>query len=244
MPEDISQTQVDILNLLRDEGDGWIATKKLAEDLHLSVRAVNAGLRELLRWGYRFDTDRQGDVRLQKTPDILFPHEIARGLKTQILGHNIHGFGRVGSTNTVARRYADKGAPEGIVIVAESQTAGKGRLGRSWLSPAKLGIYVSIILRPTIAPAQAPGLSLVAALSVAESIRNCAKLQATIKWPNDVLIEDRKIAGVLTELSAEMDCVDFVIVGIGINVNQQAKDFPTELADKASSVEDCARQSY
>jgi BirA family biotin operon repressor/biotin-[acetyl-CoA-carboxylase] ligase len=236
MPEDISQIQIDILNLLHDKGDDWVSTKKLAEHFHLSVRAVNAGLRELLRWGYRFDTNSRGEVRLQKTPDILFPHEITRGLKTQILGCDIYGFGRVGSTNNVARRYADKGALEGTVIVAESQTAGKGRLGRSWLSPAKLGTYVSIILRPAIAPAQAPGLSLVAALSVAEAIRSHTKLHATIKWPNDVLVEGRKIAGVLTELSAELDCVDFVIVGIGINVNQQPKDFPEELADKASSL--------
>jgi BirA family biotin operon repressor/biotin-[acetyl-CoA-carboxylase] ligase len=236
MPDDITQTQIDILNLLKDQNENWISPKSLGERFHLSTKKVNQSLSELLRWGYRFETNQRGEIRFQTAPDILFPHEIARGLKAQMLGREIHGFRSVGSTNGVAQRYAIKNAPDGTIIVAGRQTAGRGRLGRTWMSPPKLGIYLSVILRPTVAPAQAPGLSLVAALSVAEAIRHYPGLSAMIKWPNDVLVNGKKAAGVLTELSAELDRINFVVIGIGINVNHERKDFPIELADKATSL--------
>ncbi len=235
MPEDITQTHVDIIQFLRDKSD-WVSTKALAGHFKLTTPSVNESLRELLRWGYRFDTNHRGEVKFLSAPDILFAHEICRGLKTQVLGKTIYCFRSAGSTNTLAQRYAIKGAPDGTVIVAGKQTAGRGRLGRTWISPPKVGIYMSVILRPDITPAQAPGLSLVAALAVAEAIREYPQLTATIKWPNDVLISGRKVAGVLTELSAELDHVLFVIVGIGINANHQKQDFPDTLADKATSL--------
>jgi BirA family biotin operon repressor/biotin-[acetyl-CoA-carboxylase] ligase len=237
MPDDITQTQIDILNLLKDESERWTSTQALGEKFHLSTKKVNQSLSELLRWGYRFETSRRGEVRFKTAPDILFPHEIARGLKTQMLGCEIHGFRSVSSTNSVAHRHAIKNAPDGTIIVTGRQTAGRGRLGRSWMSPPKLGIYLSVILRPTVAPAQAPGLSLVAALSVAEAIRHYPGLSAMIKWPNDVLVNGKKVAGVLTELSAELDRINFVVIGIGINVNHEPKDFPSELADRATSLQ-------
>lgn len=236
MSDDITQTQIDILNLLKDQNDRWISTQTLAEKFHLSIKKVNQSLSELLRWGYRIETSRRGEIRLLAAPDILFPHEIVRGLKTQILGCEIHGFPSVGSTNSVASRHAIKNSPEGTIIIAGRQTAGRGRLGRSWISPPKVGIYLSTILRPAIAAAQAPGLSLVAALSVAEAIRHYPGLSAMIKWPNDVLVNGKKVAGVLTELTAELDRVNFVIIGIGINVNHEPNYFPAELADKATSL--------
>jgi BirA family biotin operon repressor/biotin-[acetyl-CoA-carboxylase] ligase len=237
MLDDITQTQIDILNLLKDRVESWTSPKFLGERFHLSTKKVNQSLSELLRWGYRFETSRRGEIRFQTAPDILFPHEIARGLKTQVLGQEIHGFRSVSSTNSVAHRYAAKNAQEGTVIVAGRQTAGRGRLGRSWISPPKVGIYLSIILRPTVAPAQAPGLSLVAALSVAEAIRHYPGLSAMIKWPNDVLVNGKKTAGVLTELSAELDRINYLIMGVGINVNHEPNDFPPELSEKATSLQ-------
>lgn len=237
MPDDITQTQIDILNLLKDDCERWTSTQTIGEKFQLSTKKVNQSLSELLRWGYRFDTSRRGEIKFLVAPDILFPHEIARGLKTQIIGREIHGFRSVGSTNSVAHRYAAKSAPEGTVIVAERQTSGRGRLGRTWLSPPRVGIYTSVILRPAIAPVQAPGSSLVAALSVAEAIRHYPGLPATIKWPNDILVKGKKAAGVLTELSAEIDRINYLIIGIGINVNHEPKDFPAELAEKATSLQ-------
>jgi BirA family transcriptional regulator, biotin operon repressor / biotin---[acetyl-CoA-carboxylase] ligase len=236
MPDDITQTQIDILNQLKDQQENWTSPKSLGERLHLSIKRVNQSLSELLRWGYRFETNRRGDVRFLAAPDILFPHEITRGLRAHVVGSEIHGFRSIGSTNSVAHRHAIKNAPEGTIIIAGRQTAGRGRLGRSWMSPPKLGIYLSVILRPTVAPAQAPGLSLVAALAIAEAIRHYPGLTAMIKWPNDVLINGKKVAGVLTELSAELDRINYVIIGIGININHEVKDFPVELADKATSL--------
>lgn len=237
MPDDITQAQIDILNLLKDERERWISTQTIGEKFQLSTRKVIQCLSELLRWGYRFETSRRGEIKFLAAPDILFPHEIARGLKTQIIGKEIHGFRSVGSTNSVAHRYAGKNVQEGTVIVAERQTSGRGRLGRTWLSPPKVGIYLSVILRPAIAPAQAPGLSLVAALSVAEAIRHYPKLPAMIKWPNDVLVNGKKTAGVLTELSAELDRINHLIMGIGINVNHKPNDFSPDLSDKATSLQ-------
>lgn len=236
MAEDITQTQMDILNRLRQTPDSFHAIKSISEWRQLSPQQVNQSLRELVHWGYRFEQNERGEIRYRSTPDILFPHEIVRGLKSPFFSANIHGYGKVVSTNTVAYRLAEKGRPEGTVIVAERQTAGKGRMGRSWSSPRKVGLYFSLILRPVIPPSQAPGLSLIAAVSIAESIRQYPKLNAAIKWPNDVLLNGKKVAGVLTELAAELDRVKFVIVGIGINVNHSGKDFPEDLTNKATSL--------
>ncbi len=153
------------------------------------------------------------------------------------LGCTLHYFDRVDSTNTVAHRLATDGTPEGTVVIADSQTKGRGRLGRSWASPARRNLYVSVILRPAIAAAAAPPLSLVVGVAVTETIRDWAP-QAVLKWPNDVLIDRRKVSGVLTEMEADDGWVRFVIVGIGVNVNSTADDLPAELRDSAVSLRD------
>lgn len=236
MSDDITQTQIDLLNLLKDHGQHFSSIRVIADRLSLTVNQVNQSLRELLRWGYRFETSRRGEIRFKTIPDILFAHEIQRGLKARVLGKDIRCFRSVCSSNSVAQRCALRGVEEGTVIIAGRQTAGRGRLGRSWVSPAKVGVYLSVVLRPAIPPMQAPGLSLVAALAVTETIREYPGLPAQIKWPNDVVIGDKKVAGVLTELSAEVDRVNFVVVGIGLNANHGARDFPGELVDKATSL--------
>jgi BirA family transcriptional regulator, biotin operon repressor / biotin---[acetyl-CoA-carboxylase] ligase len=236
MSEDITQTQIEILDWIKSQGQGFSSTRTMGERFGLSIRQINLTLRELLRWGYRFETNRRGEIRFKSAPDILFAHEITRGLQTKILGKEIRCYRSVGSSNSVAQRLALRDAPEGTIVIAGRQTAGRGRLGRNWVSPAKVGIYMSAILRPEITPAQAPGLSLVAALAVAEAIRDYPGLPAQIKWPNDVVIGGKKAAGVLTELSAEMDRTNFVIIGIGVNANHMPKDFPEDLAEKATSL--------
>ncbi|MFI5366338.1 MAG: biotin--[acetyl-CoA-carboxylase] ligase [Candidatus Binatia bacterium] len=147
-------------------------------------------------------------------------------------GGTIHYFDSIDSTNTHARRLALEGAAEGTVVIAETQTKGRGRLGRAWVSPPFRNLYLSIIVRPPIATADAPQLVLVAGLAVAETVREWTA-RAAIKWPNDVLVDGRKVAGILTEMDADDDRVRFVIIGIGVNLNSVATDFPPELRDKA-----------
>lgn len=241
MPEDITQIQIDILDYLRKHPRSYVAKAKLCGKFDLTAQKSDRAIAELENWGYQLLRNKEGDIRYGSSPDVLFPHEITFGLSTKTLGINIYSFDRVGSTNVIAHKYADKDEPEGTVILAERQTAGKGRLGRTWHSPAKRGIYLSMILRPQIAPTMAPGLSLIAALSIAKTLREYPGIKATIKWPNDVLFDGRKLAGVLTELAAEIDRIKYVIMGIGINANHDENDFPAELRDKASSLKIVAK---
>ena len=236
MTEDITQVQIDILYHLRKHSRSYFSVRKISDKFDLSAQKTERAIAELENWGYQILRNQAGDVRYGASPDVLFPHEITFGLDTKVLGDNVYSFDRVGSTNVIAHKYAEKEEPEGTLILAERQTAGKGRLGRSWHSPSKRGIYMSLILRPQISPVMAPGLSLIAALSVAQAMREYPGIAATIKWPNDVLYEGRKLAGVLTELAAEIDRVKYVVMGIGINANHDEDDFPSDLRDKASSL--------
>jgi BirA family biotin operon repressor/biotin-[acetyl-CoA-carboxylase] ligase len=236
MSKDITQTQIDVLYELQERSGSFVEIESLAHELDLSKTRVQAALAELSNWGYKFEYRNGKGVKYLSSPDILFPHEISFGRDEESFGFDIYSFDRVASTNNLAHKYAERGEAEGTVIIADRQTAGKGRLGRSWHSPARTGAYMSIILRPEIAPSFAPGLSLIAALSVAETLRKMFKLKSAIKWPNDVLINGRKVAGVLTELAAELDRVRYVVVGIGININMTESDFPEEIRDKATSV--------
>ncbi|MDP2767642.1 MAG: biotin--[acetyl-CoA-carboxylase] ligase [Candidatus Methanoperedens sp.] len=170
---------------------------------------------------------------LISTPDLLTPGEIKAGLKTDVIGKAIHYFKETESTNTIAREIASS-VEEGTVVIAESQTGGRGRLGRKWLSPEG-GIWLSIILKPRIQPLYAPRITLLAGVSVAKTIRSIG-LQARIKWPNDVLINEKKVCGILTEIGAEMDMVDYCVVGIGIDANVDTESFPEEFRESSTSL--------
>ena len=166
--------------------------------------------------------------------DILNPDGIKEELNTKIIGKEVYCFQETGSTQMIARRLADGGAREGTVVSSEEQTKGKGRMGRSWLSPRGKGIWISVILRPPISPERTGRISLASALAVAEAIREIAGLPALIKWPNDLLIGGKKVGGVLIEMTAERGLVKFIILGIGVNVNQDK--FPPELKGIALSL--------
>jgi BirA family transcriptional regulator, biotin operon repressor / biotin---[acetyl-CoA-carboxylase] ligase len=174
--------------------------------------------------------------------DLLPPESILPHLKSRRLGTTIHHFLGTGSTNDVARQFAEQGAAEGTVVLAEEQTQGRGRLGRSWLSERGAGLYASIVLRPVLKPRGAAALTLVAALAVSEAIEQACGLTADIKWPNDLLLSGRKCCGILSEMQAERDEIRHVIVGIGINVNHSA--FPEELGQRATSLYIEGKQTY
>ena len=162
--------------------------------------------------------------------------EIKACLSTKIFGKWTHVFEKIDSTNEEATRLAEQGAKEGTLVLAECQTKGRGRLGRTWHSPAGLGIWMSVVLRPKLAPIAAPGLSLVAGLSLARTIEECLQTPVELKWPNDCLLGGKKTAGILAELSAQRENVRFVVLGVGVNVLHQPQDFPPELQKTATSL--------
>jgi len=174
--------------------------------------------------------------------DLLLPEFIYPRLKSHRLGKTIHHLLETGSTNDGARQLAEQGAAEGTLVLAEEQTRGRGRLGRSWLSERGAGIYASILLRPVLKPRDAAVLTLVAAVAGSEAIEHASRLNADIKWPNDLLLSGRKCCGILSEMQAERDDIRYVVVGIGINVNHSV--FPEELGQRATSLRIEGKQTY
>jgi len=174
--------------------------------------------------------------RLIQSPDLLTSSEIKPFLKTKWMGKKIHHFQAIDSTNSKAYQLALSGAEEGEVVLSESQEKGRGRLGRQWFSPRSLNLYLSVILRPRIPPHQAPLITLMAAVATADAIRKFSGLVPLIKWPNDILLRHRKVAGLLNEIHSEMDRVHFVILGVGVNLNMDEKKFSKEIRSIATSL--------
>jgi len=204
------------LKALRDYGD-YISGEILSEQLSISRVSIWKHVRSLKEDGYVIEASVRG-YRLVSSPDLMLPYEFP-GLEERI-----HYFPEIGSTMDAARELAKKGAGEGTIVIAEVQTRGRGRLSREWLSP-KGGIYFTLLLRPRISPAYAPRINLMASVAVAATIRKLFGLNAELKWPNDVLIEGKKLCGILAEMDAEMDVVNFVNLGIGINANTSIPQF-------------------
>ncbi len=219
------------------KGGGWVSGQVLTYQLAISRTAVWKHICKLREEGYTIEASRKKGYRLLKVSDFLNESEIREGLKTSILGQGeIVCLKETESTNAYAKAMAVDGIPEGTVIVAELQTRGRGRRGRDWFSPFREGLYLTMILRPQIRPTEAPRLTLMTSVAVAEAIEDMTDLNCRIKWPNDVLIGGKKVAGILTEIHSEMDAVNFVVLGIGINVNTPLDSFPDELKAKASSL--------
>ena len=161
---------------------------------------------------------------------------IRQRIPAQRLGTEFHYFAEIGSTNTYARRLAEQGAREGELVIAESQTNGRGRLGRHWISPPNVNLYLSFVLRPKLPPARAPQITLMAAVALAETLQSFLPVPPAIKWPNDITVNGKKLAGILTEVNCGTDSVDFVILGIGVNVNYPVDLMPEEIRQRATSV--------
>ncbi|MBI4308896.1 MAG: biotin--[acetyl-CoA-carboxylase] ligase [Candidatus Omnitrophica bacterium] len=210
-----------IIHFLKQSG-GYVSGEEMSEQLKVSRSAVWKYIDQMRQDGYDIAAVPHLGYKLEAVPDKLLPHEIQFGLKTKIMGRHIVAFETAGSTMDEAFRLGMDGAPEGTVVCAEAQTKGRGRLGRAWASPKAKGVYCSLILRPQFSPAQMAQLTLMAAVALAEAIEKVSTVKARIKWPNDVLTGGRKLAGILTELRAEMDQVKFLVIGIGLNVNAAA----------------------
>jgi BirA family biotin operon repressor/biotin-[acetyl-CoA-carboxylase] ligase len=206
-----------IVDLLRDSGD-FVSGEEISRRLKLSRQALWKHVQELRERGYAIEAVPHLGYKMVSSPDRLYPEEIRAGLGTESFGHHVHYFEKTTSTMDESRRLAPAAA-EGTVIVAETQTKGRGRLGRNWVSPKYKGIYISLILKPGVLPSQAPVLTLLAAAAICEGVADATGVRPGIKWPNDIMLDGKKLGGILTELEAELDRILFVVVAFGLNVN-------------------------
>ncbi|HEX8960517.1 MAG TPA: biotin--[acetyl-CoA-carboxylase] ligase [Geobacteraceae bacterium] len=225
-----------ILALFRAKPGGVVSGEELSSLLNVSRTAVWKHIKALKDLGYRIEAVPSQGYRLVASPDLLIPEEITAGLATGRIGLRVISFRETDSTNEIAFRLAEDGAEEGTVVVAEAQRRGKGRLGRRWESPFGVNLYCSIILRPPILPMRAPQLTFLSAVAVARAVEAVTPLKPSIKWPNDLLINGRKVAGLLNEMSAETEKVNFIILGIGVNINMRRDQFPADLRHPATSL--------
>lgn len=223
-----------ILKIFKESGGEFVSGESLSQALQCSRTAIWKHIEELRDEGYEFEAVRRSGYRLVSVPDVPFPEEVKSGLQTRILGQEVHFFSSIDSTQNELHTLAKEGAPEGTVVIADQQLGGKGRLGRVWHSPPGSGVSMSILLRPKLELHRCPQLTLLAAVAIVEAIREQTGLPVMIKWPNDLLLNGKKICGILTELNAESDCINYLIIGIGINVNTPA--FPEELNSIATSL--------
>jgi len=229
-------TDAKILSELREHPDG-VSGADLADQLGFTRAAVWGHIEQLRQLGYDIEAGPHFGYRLINVPDVLHADDLlARLGKTKVIGRDIRVFEQTTSTNDVIEKLARDGVKEGVVVFAESQTKGRGRLGRKWISPERKGLWFSVLLRPDMRPQEATQLTVASATALRRAIQMETGLQPEIKWPNDILIGGKKIAGILTELSAELDRVRHVILGIGVDVNLGAGEFSPELRKLATSI--------
>jgi BirA family transcriptional regulator, biotin operon repressor / biotin---[acetyl-CoA-carboxylase] ligase len=226
-----------ILHMLRENPGKFVSGEAMCQYCGVSRTAIWKHIKELQDAGYRIEAVRNKGYRLLQAPDLVTASEIREGLTTQVLGQSIVYRDTIDSTNTLAQQLAADGALDGTLVIADEQTAGRGRRGRQWFSPPHSGVWMSLILRPQLPLAHAAQITLATAVALSRALTRVTGVHAGIKWPNDILFDGKKCCGILTEMHAEFDQVHYLVVGIGINVNVPAEDFPPELASIATSLQ-------
>lgn len=216
----------EILGYLKEQKD-FRSGEEISKKLGVTRAAVWKAIKKLQADGYRITSSTKKGYKLIESPNLVTPHEISEILNTKVLGKKIYYFEEVGSTNNEAKALCREWPEEGTLVIAEKQSGGKGRLGRTWESPSKTGIWMSLVLCPEIMPQYASQITLIAGLGMCEAIKDITGLEAKIKWPNDIVVNGKKICGILTEMSAQVEAIDYIVVGIGVNVNMTS--FPEEL---------------
>ncbi|GAA0789758.1 biotin--[acetyl-CoA-carboxylase] ligase [Hathewaya limosa] len=231
----------EVLKLLKESGNEFISGENLSKQFGISRAAIWKYIKVLKEDGYNIESVSRKGYRILSSPDVLTYEEIEASLKTKYIGRKIFHFDVIGSTNTKAKEIASltmqkyNDLDNGTIVISEGQTAGKGRLGRVWESPTGKGIWFSIILKPDISPLKVSNITIIGASAVNLALKEMG-VESYIKWPNDIIIENKKVCGILTEMSAELDLVNYIVMGIGINVNIEKDDFPKELKNKATSL--------
>lgn len=223
----------EILRLLRSAA-GYISGQELCNRFGVSRTAVWKAINQLKEAGYEIEAQQNKGYRLMAAPDLMTEAEIKSLLHTDWVAKEVLYFDTIDSTNTKAQELAEKGYPSGTLVVADKQESGKGRRGRSWVSPSGTGIFMTLMIKPDINPNNASMLTLVAALAVAKAITSVTGEEAMIKWPNDIVVNGKKVCGILTEMNAQFDYINHIVVGIGINVHNES--FPEEISQMASSL--------
>lgn len=225
--------KTELLKILR-ESDGYVSGQQLCERFHVSRTAVWKVIQQLKEEGYEVEAVKNRGYRIMTTPDVITAEEISSRLHTNWMAENCIYLESVDSTNNYAKRIAEDGTPSGTLVVADEQTGGKGRRGRAWCTPKGSAIAMTIVLRPDIRPELASMVTLVMGLSVAKAIGSLYPVSVGIKWPNDVVVNGKKICGILTEMSAEMTGIHYLVIGTGINTN--VEEFPEEIQSVATSL--------
>ncbi len=225
-----------ILNLFRLSPDQYISGQQISRSLDISRSAVWKQVKVLRELGFDIEAKHSRGYRLLAAPDLLLAADIENELNNQLIGRSVISLPETDSTNIQVRRLAEDGAHEGTILVADRQSAGRGRLGRRWESPSGVNLYCSILLRPEIPVQQAPQLTFLSAVAVAETLSDVCQIPAEVKWPNDILVGGAKIAGLLNEMNAETEQIHFVILGIGINLNMEVDQFPKDIKYPVTSV--------
>lgn len=231
-----------ILELLRASGLEPVSGEKISEQLGVSRTAIWKHIQALKDEGYQIESVQKRGYILREAPNRLYPQEINSCLQTKWLGRSVCYEDCVGSTNNVAKSLANAGCENGLLVVAEEQGAGKGRLSRGWISPHAKGIWFSVVLKPPFLPQEASKCTLLAAVAVVKAINSIKGVKAAIKWPNDILLNGRKLVGILTEMNAEFGHINYIVIGTGINTHGEPEDYPEDVRDIAISVADVAEE--
>lgn len=222
-----------ILTALRETGE-YVSGQELCERFGVSRTAIWKAVKQLKDSGYTIEAIRNKGYRLISVPDHLSENELSSIRKTEWAGNQICYYPVLDSTNNKAKQLAEEGYEQGLLVVTDQQEAGRGRCGRNWTSPPGEGIFMSLLLKPHIVPKNAAMLTLVTAISVTEAIVRCTDSSPAIKWPNDIVMNGRKICGILTEMSAQFEYINHIVIGIGINVHNNT--FPEEISKTATSL--------
>ncbi|KHE72385.1 biotin--[acetyl-CoA-carboxylase] ligase [Halobacillus sp. BBL2006] len=231
----MESTRKQLIELLEKE-EGHISGQQLSQSLNISRTAVWKHMNELKKDGYEIEAVQRKGYKIVSSPDKISTNTLQWGLDTEWIGQHIYHYDQVESTQEIVHQMAKQGKPHGTVVIADEQVKGKGRMARNWNSPKGKGIWMSILLRPNLPPFQAPQLTLLAATVLAKMMDAHKNICPQIKWPNDLLVNHKKVSGILTEMQAEQDQIQYVVLGLGINVNQDLNDIPQDLHHKASSL--------
>lgn len=231
-----------ILKILRGKMPNPVSGEILSQELEVSRTAVWKHIQALKNEGYTIESIPKKGYILKEVPDRLSPAEVAAKLQTKWLGHHIHYCELTTSTNELAKRLAGDDCEDGLVVIAEEQNSGKGRLSRGWFSPFARGVWFSVVLKPPFMPQEASKCTLLAAVAVVKAVNKYQGVKASIKWPNDILLDGKKLVGILTEMSAEFGKINYIVIGTGINVNIPKEMVPEELQATAVSLSDMAKE--
>lgn len=227
-----------VLRAIREAQGQWVSGESLSQNLNVTRTTIWKQIKTLYSEGYAIESSPKKGYRLSILPDILSPEEVKGELQTKVFGQEHYFyFKEIDSTNNFAKKLAAEGYPEGTVVIAERQTAGRGRRGRQWQSEPGQGIFMSLILRPVLPVKELSRITLIIAVAIVDTL-NEVGIKSGIKWPNDVLINGRKIAGILTEAVTDMDGIEYIVTGVGLNVNTLTQDFPEEFRSIATSVQE------